>query len=104
LGFASGLVAPAAFAVQPIEFHRCISRLVNVRRRSGVYQSQAQLAITLFYVVALFKILRRVKESLPNVFEIGIPNSTEVQRRTDLLNAWSAELVEESELLGATWV
>jgi hypothetical protein len=62
------------------------------------------LLITLFCVVALFKILRRVKESLPNVFEMGIPNSTGVQRRTDLLNARSAELVEESELLGATWV
>jgi hypothetical protein len=60
------------------------------------------LLITLFCVVALFKILRRVKESLPNVFETGIFNNTRVQRRTDPLNARSAELVEKSELLNAT--
>jgi len=62
------------------------------------------LLITLFCVVALFNILRTIKESLPDVFEMGIPNNTRVQRRTDLLNAWSAKVVEESGLLGATWV
>ena len=62
------------------------------------------LLITLSCVVALFNILRTIKESLPDVFEMGIPNKTRAQRRTDLLNAWSAKVVEKSGLLGATWV
>jgi hypothetical protein len=58
--------------------------------------------IALLCLVAMFKLLRSVKENLPDIFDMGVPKSTRTQRKRDLLSAWISKVTEESGLDG-TW-